>query len=105
MTDCRGVLLWMLQLGAPVPLQLPSGFARERPHPAGSIRDGQHEFDFNLGTWKTRISRLQHPLTGSKSRVDMEGTVTVRPVWGGRAQLEEIEADGPTGRGIHKTQS
>jgi hypothetical protein len=27
----------------------------------------------------------------------MTGTVAVRPVWDGRAQLEEIEADGPTG--------
>ena len=66
---------------------------------AGStpLRDGQHDFDFNLGTWKTHISRLQHPLTRSRSWVTMQGTVTVRPVWGGRAQLEEIEADGPSG--------
>jgi hypothetical protein len=27
----------------------------------------------------------------------MNGTVTVRKVWDGRAQLEEIEADGPNG--------
>ena len=25
------------------------------------VRDGQHDFDFNLGTWKTHIRRLQHP--------------------------------------------
>jgi len=29
--------------------------------------------------------------------VRLEGTVTVRPVWDGRALLEEIEADGPRG--------
>ena len=28
----------------------------------------------------------------------LDGTVTVRSVWGGRGQLEEIEADGPKGR-------
>jgi hypothetical protein len=32
---------------------------------ASGERDGQHDFDFNFGTWKTHISRLQHPLTGS----------------------------------------
>ena len=64
---------------------------------APDMRDGQHDFDFNLGTWKTRISRLQHPLTGSTAWSEMEGTVVVRKVWGGRAQLEEIEADGSTG--------
>jgi hypothetical protein len=61
------------------------------------LRDGQHDFDFNLGIWKTHISRLQHPLTGSATWIDLDGTVVVRKVWEGRAQLEEVEADGPTG--------
>jgi hypothetical protein len=61
------------------------------------LRDGQHDFDFNLGTWKTHIRRLLHPLSGSEDWVELDGTVTVRKVWGGRAQLEEIEADGSKG--------
>ena len=65
--------------------------------PAGAERDGQHDFDFNFGTWRTRITRLEHPLTGSTTWVEMEGKVVVRKVWDGRAQLEEIEADGSTG--------
>jgi hypothetical protein len=37
------------------------------PTPApGKERDGQHDFDFNIGTWRTHVSRLAHPLTGSK---------------------------------------
>jgi hypothetical protein len=60
-------------------------------------RDGQHDFDFNIGTWKTHIRRLVHPLTGSNDWVELNGTVHVRKVWDGRAQLEEIEADGATG--------
>ena len=35
-------------------------------------------------------------LTGSNDWVDLNGTVHVRKVWNGRAQLEEIEADGST---------
>jgi hypothetical protein len=58
-------------------------------------RDGQHDFDFSFGIWKSHISRLQHPLTGSKTWVTLEGTKSVRKVWDGRAVLEEIEADGP----------
>jgi len=34
----------LLPLGVLV-LHLPGGFAQERPHPAGSIRDGHHDFD------------------------------------------------------------
>lgn len=60
-------------------------------------RDGQHDFDFNIGTWRTHITRLQHPLSGSTAWINLEGTVTVRKVWDGRAQLEEIQADGPNG--------
>ena len=64
---------------------------------SGAERDGKHDFDFNFGTWKTHIKRLQHPLTGSTTWTEMDGTVVVRKVWDGRAQLEEVEADGPNG--------
>jgi hypothetical protein len=64
---------------------------------ASKTRDGQHDFDFNIGAWNTHIMRLQHPLTGSNRWVELNGTVVVQKVWNGRAQLEEIEADGPTG--------
>jgi len=62
-----------------------------------AVRDGQHDFDFNLGVWKTHIRRLKAPFTGSTEYVELNGTVTVRKVWNGRAQLEEIEVDGPAG--------
>src|ERR1700730_9752151 len=64
---------------------------------SSELRDGQHDFDFNIGTWKTHIRRLLRPLTGSNDWVDLNGTVHIRRVWNGRAQLEELEADGPTG--------
>ncbi len=60
-------------------------------------RDGQHDFDFEIGTWKTHLSRLLHPLTGSTTWVEYEGTSVVRKVWNGRANLVELVADGSTG--------
>ena len=27
-------------------------------------RDGQHDFDFEIGTWKTQLRRLAKPLSG-----------------------------------------
>jgi hypothetical protein len=59
--------------------------------------DGAHDFDFDLGVWKTQITRRVHPLTGSDETMQLTGTVTVRKLWDGRAQVEEIEADGPKG--------
>jgi len=66
--------------------------------PAGAqtpSRDGQHDFDFHVGKWKSSISRLDHPLSGSSTWVKCEGTLTARKVWDGRAQFEELEADCP----------
>jgi hypothetical protein len=60
-------------------------------------RDGQRDFDFEIGTWKTRLSRLQNPLSGSKSWVKYEGTTVVRKVWNGRANLVELDVKGPAG--------
>lgn len=64
---------------------------------AAALRDGSHDFDFSNGVWHTHITRTLDPFDGGKHQVTMEGTKTSRPVWGGHAWLEEIEADGPGG--------
>ena len=68
-----------------------------KPQPANSARDGQHDFDFEIGTWKTHLKRLLNPLTGSTTWVEYEGTTVVRKVWQGRANLVELVVDGPAG--------
>ena len=60
-------------------------------------RDGQHDFDFEIGTWKTHLSRRLHPLTGSTTWVEYDGTSVVRKIWGGRANLVELDVTGPAG--------
>src|SRR5215470_15229966 len=64
---------------------------------APAVRDGQHDFDFLLGSWKYHLSRLDHPLTGSTTWLEFEATGVCIPVWDGRAQLDQLEADGPSG--------
>src|SRR4051812_35006349 len=64
---------------------------------APTMRDGQHDFDFDIGTWKTHVVRLQQPLSGSATWTEYDGTTTVSKVWTGRANLAELEADGPAG--------
>lgn len=65
--------------------------------PAAALRDGSHDFDFEIGRWKTHLKRLEHPLSGSTSWVSYEGTTEVRKVWNGRANLVELEVDGAKG--------
>jgi hypothetical protein len=92
---CCGLVLALHSL--PAAAQTPSAASRQSPAPAPERRDGQHDFDFEIGTWNTRLSRLLHPLTGSTEWVEYEGTSVVRKVWNGRANLVELEADGPAG--------
>jgi hypothetical protein len=60
-------------------------------------RDGQRDFDFELGSWKIHLKRLQHPLSGSNTWTEFDGTTVTRKVWDGRSQIEEFEVDSPTG--------
>ncbi len=67
------------------------------PTQAAITRDGSHDFDFDVGVWHTEITRRLHPLSDSSESMKLSGTVTIRKVWGGKAEVEEIEADGPKG--------
>lgn len=74
-----------------------TAISRANAQPASAGRDGQHDFDFEIGTWKTHLRRLVNPLTGSTTWVEYDGTTVVRKVWNGRANLVELVADGPAG--------
>jgi hypothetical protein len=60
--------------------------------------DGQYDFDFEIGTWKTHLRRLQGPLSGSTNWVEYDGTTVVSKVLDGRANLVELKVNGPAGR-------
>src|SRR5882672_3940142 len=75
------------------------GFQTARPasstaRPA-SVRDGQHDFDWEFGNWHTHLWRLKQPLSGSNEWVEYDGTTVVRKIWDDRANLVELEVDGP----------
>lgn len=65
--------------------------------PAAAERDGQHDFDFELGSWKIHLKRRQNPLTGSNTWIEFDGTSVTRKLWDGRAQIEQFETDGAGG--------
>lgn len=65
---------------------------------ADVVRDGQRDFDFEIGTWKTQLKRRLKPLTGSTSWVEYEGTTVVKQLLGGRANTAELLVAGPAGR-------
>jgi hypothetical protein len=70
----------------------------QTPSQSSEPRDGQHDFDFEIGRWKTHLLRLVRPLTGSTTWVEYEGTSNVSKVLDGRANLVELKVAGPAGR-------
>lgn len=62
-------------------------------------RDGQRDFDFEIGTWTTHVRVLRNPLSGAAPDwAEYQGTSIVRPIAGGRANLVELAVEGPAGR-------
>lgn len=87
----------------PVPFHTSHGLAR-KPSAANEAqepaRDGQHDFDFEIGSWKTYLkvsSRIAHPFSGPTLWTEYHGTSVVRKIWNGQANLAELEVDGPKG--------
>jgi hypothetical protein len=58
--------------------------------------NGQHDFDFEFGTWHAHLRRLVHPLSGSDSWVEYDGTSIVHKIWDGRANMGELEVGNAT---------
>jgi hypothetical protein len=104
MSACNPVRACLLVCGLAVimPLRVSAQQVAAAPvtgtQPAAAVRDGQHDFDFDIGTWKTHLQRRVHPLSGSTTWIELDGTTVVRKIWNGRANLAELEAATPTGR-------
>jgi hypothetical protein len=60
-----------------------------------SVHDGQHDFDYLLGSWKIHLRKRLRPLTGSNEWIEFDGTVVCRSVWNGLAEVEEFVVDSP----------
>ena len=61
-------------------------------------RDGARDFDFEFGSWTMHLRRRLQPLTGSDKWVEYDGTSVVHRLWGGAANVGEIDISGPAGR-------
>lgn len=96
-TSSLAIAFFVFMQSTPGLAQAAESAAKATPQNTSAPRDGQHDFDFEIGTWKTRVKRRLHPLTGSTTWIEMEGTSVVRKVWNGHANLLQLEADSPSG--------
>lgn len=87
-------------LSACLPIFQASAAGQDNPAAATSAapHDGQRDFDWEIGTWDTRLKRLREPLSGKTDWVEYTGTSVVKPVMGARANLVELDVRGSAGR-------
>lgn len=80
----------------------PAGLAAQPASPAASdnaARDGQRDFDWEIGTWNTQVRVLRNPLTGAAPDwVEYRGTSEVVSILNGRANMVELSVEGAAGR-------
>jgi hypothetical protein len=75
------------------------GFATASAAPPAAKRSGAHDFDWEIGTWTTRVGIRTNPLSGEAPRwVDYVGTSVVKPLLGGRANFVELSVAGAQGK-------
>jgi hypothetical protein len=91
----KNVPILLLALLVNLPLQ-----AAEPGLPPAFVKQGApQDFDFEIGRWNTQLKRLTNPLSGQPGKwVEYTGTTVVTKVWGGRANLVELEVKGPAGQ-------
>jgi hypothetical protein len=58
--------------------------------------DGQHDFDFEIGSWKAHVKKLISPLSHRTEWEDYDGNVVTTPFMGGKGNLSEMNVDGAT---------
>lgn len=58
----------------------------------------QHDFDWEIGSWDTKLQRLGKPLSGSQEWFEYAGTTRVTPLMGKRANVVEFDVQGAAGR-------
>jgi hypothetical protein len=73
--------------------------AAAAPASSTGAADGQRDFDWEIGAWRTTVRVLAEPLSDSPDEwLHFTGTSVVRPLLDRRANILEFEVAGPSGR-------
>jgi len=75
---------------------IPPGAAQDAP---AAARDGQQDFDFEIGTWTTSVRVLRNPLSGATPDwAEYKGASVVKPLLDRRANFVELSVAGAKGK-------
>ena len=84
-----GIAAMAISIAPPATAQPASDAANQ----ATSLRNGHHDFDWEIGNWATHVRVLRNPLTGAAPDwAEFRGTSIVKPILGGRANSVELRS-------------
>src|ERR671912_2411392 len=76
-----------------------SASTAQTPSSQAASRNGQKDFDWEIGTWTTKVKVRRNPLSGAAPEwAEYEGTSVVKPLLGGRANFVELSVAGSRGK-------
>ena len=77
----------------------PLQFAPASAQSPASVRGGQRDFDWEIGTWTTKVRVLRNPLSGKPPEwAEYQGTSVVKPLMDGRWNFVELSVAGSAGK-------
>ena len=89
----RAVVLGAIISSAAIPAR------SSQPSAPVADRSGQQDFDWEIGSWATKVRVLRNPLSGkTPDWAEYQGTSLVRPLLDGRANFVELMVAGPAGK-------
>jgi hypothetical protein len=95
MRRVNSILIALVLGAATAPLQSAALAAQS----TASARDGQRDFDWEIGTWTTKVRVLRNPLSGKPAEwAEYQGTSVVKPLMDGRWNMVELSVAGPAGK-------
>jgi len=76
-----------------------SAFATSSGAPPRTNRPGAHDFDWEIGAWKTTVRVRTNPLSRDAPKwAEYAGTSVVKPLFDGRANFVELSVAGASGK-------
>ena len=95
----RSIVAIAATLALIAPIETEPAYAAQTAANPAAARDGQKDFDWEIGTWTTRVRVRRNPLSGTAPDwAEYQGTSIVKPLLGGRANFVELSVGGARGR-------
>ena len=87
-------IAWVSALGASASAEVALPVPEEKEK---TVSNAQSDFDFFFGRWKVHNRSLRERLKGSTVWDEFDGTAVVRPILEGHANVNDYEAEAPSG--------